>query len=127
MKLESLSVGPAPGITDAGLRDLTGLTKLRKLYLAGTNITDDGLPQLSKFTEIEILNLTLCRISDDGLDHLKGLSKLKILMLGYTKVTGSRFPEELRGLEILLLMGCPVTDAGMKLLKKELPNCQIGF
>ena len=46
--LIDLDLGYNPGVTDAGLRHLTGLNKLANLRLYGTNVTDDGVTELKK-------------------------------------------------------------------------------
>ena len=45
-KLTHLDLGYNPGVTDAGLRHLTGLRRLAGLRLYGTKVTDDGVAEL---------------------------------------------------------------------------------
>jgi hypothetical protein len=61
-------------ITDAGLVQLMGRTKLARLYVNRTNVTDDGLAHLVGLTNLSQLGLERTQISDAGLVHLKGLT-----------------------------------------------------
>ena len=94
---------PHPKISDAGLADIKGLTKLKVLNLGGTNITDAGLVHLVGLTKLETLNLGGTQISDAGLVHLKGLTNL----------------------EKLDLAGAKVTSAGVTEFRQALPDCKI--
>ncbi len=60
--LESLDLGES-NLTDAGLRHLTGLTKLKYLNLVGTLVTDDGLCQLSGLTNLKKLPIRNSNLS----------------------------------------------------------------
>ena len=44
--------------TDAGLAHVQGLTKLRSLYLDGTEISDDGMIYLAGLKELRVLRLS---------------------------------------------------------------------
>jgi len=46
--LEMLDLSSNRAITDAGLKELFGLTSLQSLSLAGTKVTDAGLKELKK-------------------------------------------------------------------------------
>lgn len=60
--LESLDFRDS-NLTDAGLRHLTVLTKLKYLNLVGTLVTDDGLRQLSGLTNLEKLPIRNSNLS----------------------------------------------------------------
>ena len=45
-KLTHLDLGYNPGVTDAGLKHLTGLRRLTGLLLYGTKVTDDGVAEM---------------------------------------------------------------------------------
>lgn len=77
----------APRITDAGLKQLAGLTKLEYLNLQGQHITDGGLKHLSGMANLQTLSLSFSGITDDGLKHLEGLQNLRKLHLYGTRVT----------------------------------------
>ena len=73
-RLKQLDFRDATGITDAGIAHLAGLTRLRRLYLRGTQITDAGLAQLKELTKLEALDLENTMVSGDGLKQLKKLT-----------------------------------------------------
>ena len=73
-------------ITDAGLENLKGLTELRKLYLVDTQIGDAGLEKLKGLANLQVLSLVGTQVTDAGLEHLKGLGNLQELFIAGTKV-----------------------------------------
>jgi Leucine-rich repeat (LRR) protein len=112
-----VELGGNPGITDAGLIHLAGLTKLRILYLYRTKIRGPGLQHLPR--NLDILSLQHTPAVDEGLIHLKRLSKLRCLILSNTKITdnGLRHLSALRSLEHLQLANTDITDQGLEQLK----------
>jgi hypothetical protein len=90
-------------VTDRGLSHLTGLSKLKVLYLSDTGITNDGLV------------------------HLHGLNRLQTLYLSGTKITngGLMYLKEFPRLRSLYIFNTAVSDAGVAKLQKALPNCRI--
>ena len=110
-------------ISDGGPQHLEALTNLRSLNMFESNITDAGLVHLGGLTKLQSLSLKGTQVTD--LEYLKGLANLKSLDLAYTGVTDTGL-EHLRGLtelQSLDVMGTKVTYAGVKGLKKALPNC----
>lgn len=91
------------GVTDAGLKNLSGLKNLRRLHLEKTAVGDDGLGALKDLAELRYLNLYGTKVSDKGLGALAGLKKLESLYLWQTSVT----------------------DAGAAELQKALPKLKI--
>ena len=96
---EITNVGRHPGVTDAGLVHLEGLTNLQSLHLSETQITDAVLVHLKGLTSLEINT----QVTGAGLVHLKGVTNLQSLNLNRTQVT----------------------DAGVAELKQALPDCKI--
>ena len=88
-------------ITDAQLKHLEGLTRLRELRTC--QLTDAGLGQLEGLTQLRVLGLTGTAVSDAGLQYLRGLTELQRLYLG----------------------GTNVTDKGVQDLQKALPKAKI--
>jgi WD40 repeat protein len=129
----NLGGNPRIRITDAGLRHLKGLTKLKVLEfyreLVGVAVTDAGLEQLRGLEALEHLGIAFAEITNDGLIYLKKLSNLKYLDLRGTLVTdaGLQHLEDLRNLQALHLGGSRVTTAGVRSLQKRLPRCQISL
>ena len=66
-------------LSDAALVHLKGLTKLQRLYLAGTKITDAGLVHLKGLVKMEELWLVGLKLTDAGVADLqKALPNCKI-------------------------------------------------
>jgi hypothetical protein len=83
----------ASDTTNADVKHLKSLPKLRRLSLAETKITDAALMDLKEITTLEWLQLHDCAITDVGLAHLKALKKLKHLDVSGTKVTQAGIKE----------------------------------
>lgn len=65
-------------ITDAGLRDLSGMRSLRGLYLDNTKITDAGLQHVFQLRDLEVLGVDSTNVTEGGRSALLGpLPKLK--------------------------------------------------
>ena len=90
-------------VTDAGLKQLSGLKNLRRLHLEKTVVGDEGLSALKDLAELRYLNLYSTKVSDKGLAILANLKKLENLYLWQT----------------------PVTDAGAAEFQKALPKVKI--
>jgi hypothetical protein len=106
-------------ISDAGLKNVEGLTQLQDLSLYDTDVTDAGLEHLKGLTQLQKLELVDTQVTDAGLDHLKGLTKLQYLFLINTHVTDAGL-EHLKGLtqlDTLMLDDTQVTDVGLEHLK----------
>ncbi|NVM56728.1 MAG: hypothetical protein HWN51_01215 [Desulfobacterales bacterium] len=62
---------------DKDLACLANLTRLKKLWLSGAGISDEGIKHLSGLTNLEYLSIVgQCRITDVGLKHLANMQKL---------------------------------------------------
>jgi len=116
--LEWLKVGKCK-VTDAGLKPLTGLRRLRRLYLYELDLTDAGLAHLGRLAGLEVLALEDTKITGPGLAHLKGLPALRVLNLGDCKVDDDALAllEPLARLETLSLQRTEITDAGLAHLR----------
>jgi predicted choloylglycine hydrolase len=116
-KLRSLGVMGAP-IGDDALAVLKTLPALRELNIIGTKVTDAGLAQLEGLTQLEYLGLKDTGVGDAGLAHLKGLTGLNNLNLANTRVSDAGLVHltGLSKLEGLNLSNDNVTDAGLATL-----------
>jgi len=77
-----------PDVTDATLRLLDGLDRLRELDLNGTQVTDAGLAVLARLPALERLRLANTHITDAGFrQHLAAGTRLVELDLRGTDVT----------------------------------------
>jgi hypothetical protein len=119
---------PGKKVTDADLKQLANLTKMKTLKLdAASNITDDGVKNLADLKQLTDLGLAQTKVTDAGLKYLTGLTELKSLSLSFDNITDAGL-ESLAGLKKLEMLGLPftkVTPAGIKKLQAALPNCKI--
>ena len=76
-------------MTDAGLANLNGLTRIKHLDLNDTRVTDAGLVHVRDLAELVWLGLYGTYVTDAGLVHLKSLKWLKDLDLKRTNVTAA--------------------------------------
>jgi outer membrane protein assembly factor BamB len=108
-------------VTDAGLKQLSGLTELETLDLYGNSVTDAGLAHLRLMQSLRELDLSLLPVTDDGLPHLTALSKLEHLDLLYSEGFGGVLITDkgiaslakLTNLKSLNLVGAKITDDGL--------------
>lgn len=114
-------------ITDAGLKELVGLKRLKILNLMSTQVTDAGLKDLATCKQLQHLVLYDTQVTDLGLKELGGLKGLQGLVLGRTRITDAGLKElaGLKGLRNLDLRETKVTGAGIAELQKALPTLQI--
>ncbi len=106
-------------VTDAGLKNVEGLSELDVLDLKGTLVTDAGLAYLHDLPRLRFLILDSARVTGTGLRHLKGLPHLQDLSLDNTQITDDALPnlKALPELRDLSLDNTKVTDAGVPHLK----------
>jgi hypothetical protein len=116
-----LKLGGSQRVTDAGVRHLARLPRLRHLDLSGTGITDLGLDVLRSLPELETVSLAWTKVTDTGVAHLSAGDLLKTVNLQGT-ASGDGALRALAGKAGLsqLRTGNAVTDAGLALLH-ELP------
>ena len=74
--ITALKLGGSRGVTDAGVRHLSKLSRLRHLDLSGTGITDRGLEVLRSLPELETVSLAWTTVTDAGVAHLSGCERL---------------------------------------------------
>lgn len=101
--------------TDADLKQLTGLSDLKKLHLDFTAISDAGLKHVGELKHLQMLSLGATKVTDAGLASLKPLTELRELSLGATSITGSGL-EHLADTDLrrLFLDATRVTDANLQ-------------
>jgi hypothetical protein len=121
-------------VTDAGLRNLQGLTDLQELFVADTAITDAGLAEISKLRNLGLLTVAFTKVTGAGLKDAEKLPRLRTLELSHTRFADdataylAKFPE----LEVLSLASTPISDTGLKgltglrnLIELDLSDTQI--
>lgn len=107
-----------PRLTDAGLKELVGLTSLATLDMSRTSIVGDGLKELARFKSLRTLQVSP-QLTDAGLRELAGHESLQELDLSQTKVTDAG-QKELARLKTLqtLTVSPQLTDSGLKELAR---------
>jgi RNA polymerase sigma factor (sigma-70 family) len=110
----SIDLTQAP-VTDAGLKELAGLTHLVKLNLQQTKVTGVGLKGLVSLKELDELNLNY-EVTDAGLKEIAGLKNLTVLGVNGKQVTdeGVRHLAAMKQLTNLYVGGTQMTDVGLK-------------
>jgi internalin A len=72
-------------ISDAGIRHLAKLPKLRVLHAGALGLTDQSLETIGQLTNLEKLSLDSNAITGEGLKKLAGLKKLRVLNLDFNR------------------------------------------
>jgi hypothetical protein len=114
-------------VTDDGLKNLAGLTKLTKLSLSRKKgFTGAGLRYLKDAPLLE-LDLSKTEVNDQGLTALKQLKKLQRLRLNYTKVTDKVVAEllALPSLKFVELSEDNVSNTAMRKLRAARPALEV--
>jgi Leucine-rich repeat (LRR) protein len=122
-----------PRITDATLVHVRVLQDLEVLALNGTQVTEAGLAQLRNLPRLASLDLHGIKFGDVGLERVLSIRSLKAVQVhdrpkadqdarfsleSYSPWAG---PADDAQLELLVLVGTDVTDAGLAAVS-ELPN-----
>lgn len=132
LKILDLSETLSPGVDDANMIHLAGLTNLEDLNLWHTNISAAGLAHLAGLKKIRVLNLDKTKITDEALDTVAQLENLEWLHIGSN--------EPITDAGLLKLVACKklkylnisydlkITEDGFYGLTDALPECKIeGF
>ena len=112
-------------ITDAGLRQLKGLTQLKRLWLTATGVRGPGVAYIASLPELEVLNLMTPLLENEGLAHLKSARKLQNLLLSSERITDESVPHlaQIPRLTGLSIGETSITGAGLRYLRScELLN-----
>jgi hypothetical protein len=125
--LKQLTLMNRTGITDDGLRNLSGLRHLEVLALSGTKVKGSGLGHIRSPRRIEGLTLDDAPGTDEELAHIEKLTSLKWLNLNNTRITdkGLVHLASLKSLEALQICGTQTTPSGRATLRQALPNCKV--
>jgi Leucine-rich repeat (LRR) protein len=115
--LKILSVREA-NIGDAGCITIGRMTNLESLDLLGSSkITNAGIKSLVSLKKLRELGLTFIPISDDAIDAIAGMTELRTLHLGETQVTDVGFKKLATLIRLEELTPSPgVTDQGLSIL-----------
>ncbi len=131
-------------VTDAGVKEIAGLTEPRELSVGGWHLTEDGVrwlrslkletlrfiapsatdkivEPLVEMKQLTHLGLGAGRLTDEGLKRLSAMDQLKILALGGTAITNDGLAH-LRPMRLTVLSFWPgtpqISDAGLKHLQE---------
>lgn len=124
-RLESLTLLTGQ-IDDACMESLRGMPRLIELKLPEADLTSRGMAAIGSCSRLTSLDLSRCYLVDAGFAHFTHLP-LQMLMLRLTTTSDAAVPyiAQLKGLKELNIQYTQVTEAGVRQLKKELPNCRI--
>ncbi len=116
--LEALDLVYCP-VDDKGMKELQGLTRLKRLLLRDALISDEGMQYLSGLGDLEHLDLGGTKITDVGVAHLRGMTRLKKLNLLGAALTdeGIQHLAAMTALEELNLYGTKVSNAAVDVLQ----------
>ncbi|HXY34650.1 MAG TPA: protein kinase [Planctomycetaceae bacterium] len=120
VNLEELNVAfGSQKVSDASMRHIGTMRRLKKLWLGGNPVTNAGLVYLEGLTQLESLDLGGTRVHGPGLEHLRSLVALKDLQLGGLGLMDSDLVRlrSLTALERLGLDGTRVSGPGLANLK----------
>jgi hypothetical protein len=114
-------------ITDIGVSYISGLSQIQSLELGHTGVTDAGLIHVEGLVRLNRLWLQGTHINGTGLVHLRRLHDLQCLRLDYTEVSDSGLVYLIgsRNLLVLWLQNTKVTDSGCRKLEEAIPNLTI--
>ncbi len=122
VKLE-VGINGGGKFTDAGLKSVAKLSKLRELLIQSDKVTDAGLANLKELSELRHLSFYFnTRITGAGIEHLKALPKLECLELMCCAKVDDDSIQHLVGMpsldELWLTCSRHVTDGAVEHLKK---------
>jgi hypothetical protein len=122
VQLQSLDLSGTE-VTGPGLVNLTGMTRLRKLMLAGRGLAVEAGEALSMMGRHQ----AVYSLDDAALRHLRGLVNLQTLDLSQRTISDAALVHlhGLRQLRDLGLRHTGTTDTGIKELQGALPECNI--
>jgi Leucine-rich repeat (LRR) protein len=116
-------------ISDEAMQNLRGLVDVEHLDLGGTRITDAGVAQLRGMTRLRKLNLQGALMTDEGTGHLAGMTGLEELNLYGTRISNAAVDvlKDLKALRTVDLRYTRVTRTGVDRLVSALPQCRVTF
>ncbi len=113
-------------VTDAGLAELSSLSKLTILNADGLPLTDRGLETIAAWPQLEVLSIWDAQMTDSGLAILGRMKSLRSLGIGRTPVTDAGLPNlERLPLKGLNLSGTATTLPAIQKLKEVLPGLTV--
>lgn len=119
--LVELDLSNCGAITDKGLLEIAGLTKLQRLELVGTRITDAAGETLGKLKALRRLNLYGLPISDGLVAALTEMPNLEEVNLAKTKVSDAALAQlaSCPKLKVVSAYSTAVTEGGAQVLRDK--------
>jgi hypothetical protein len=104
--------------------EISKYKKIRHVDLSEACVTDATIRNVSGLDEIEVLHLTQCDVTDDQLELLAHIGSLKILRLNNTGITDKAIPAiaSINGLMSVDLSGTLVSNSGVEELESRRPG-----
>ncbi len=92
-------------VTDTGIAHLKRLARLEALVLVGTTVTNDGLRELTGLQRLKRLKISSPNITDEGIPHFLRLRNLEALCVSGTSISEAGVSELRRGLPNCQIVG----------------------
>lgn len=127
-KLINLAIYDMPNISDKGLSKILKLKNLKALNLGGTGITKFSLNKIKKLRHLFYLNISNLDLSDKTMEAVSGIRVRKLVLNGNPRITdkGIFLLKKNKNLRYLYIKQCDlISNQGIRLLKSNLPGCQI--
>ncbi len=119
--LEMFFILDAAEITDAGVKNLAGLTKLQNIHINNSKIGDGALEVFARLPALKHLSLQGNAFNDEGLKHLENMKQLRSLWIGMNQKpitdAGVQHLAGLTMLEALDLQRSSLSDEGIAALR----------
>ncbi|MFN0053812.1 MAG: hypothetical protein ACKV0T_16655 [Planctomycetales bacterium] len=113
-------------ISERGLRHLAPLVALRELQLCDAgNLSDSGVRHIARLSRVESLYLRADRIGDVGIEHIARMQNLRELWLEGVSAVDFTPLESLRSLRVLGLYNVLIGDDQLGRLRRLMPSCSI--
>ena len=112
-----LDVRKTPGLTAAGLAKLANAGELAELTLRGPEVTDETVQGVANISQLQYFSLVLTSVTPAGLSPLRKLHNLKAFEIYISPAVDDQVFTYLQPhahqLEMLTILKCSVTDAGL--------------
>jgi serine/threonine protein kinase len=127
--LKSLYLTENIKISGRGLNSLAGMTVLDNLYLDKLYNIHGELESIEKLKSISTLSLLSCHLDNADLVHIIPLKKISSLILDENQINdhGLEALTKLPRLRYLSLVGCPVTEAGVRAFLAVHPRTTVTY
>jgi hypothetical protein len=133
VSLESLALDQTD-VSDAGIKQVSTLPRLKSLRVQGGQITDKAVEYLAAAVALESLELCNTTVTDHGIRSLARLPRLRVLTIEYHRPRDERpalsdqavlFIESLKLLDRIELRGDWFSAAAISRLQSSLPRTAI--